>query len=193
MRCFVSITMIALALAATPAQAQDAIEPQAAPCAACHGADGRPSDPTIPIIWGQQADYLAKQLRDYRNGDRDSQIMSSMAESVKEADIPALARYFSSKSWPRPAVGQGDEAGAGVARTTLASAQCEQCHGAGLVGGKIGDQVAPRLAGQEGGYLTETMKDFKSHQRSNDATMSALLQPLAATQIEALAKYLASL
>ena len=49
----------------TPAMAADDIEAKAQACAACHGANGVPIDPkTMPIIWGQQANYLYKELHD---------------------------------------------------------------------------------------------------------------------------------
>ena len=47
----------------TPAVAADDIEAKAQTCAACHGENGVPADPkTTPIIWGQQANYLFKEL-----------------------------------------------------------------------------------------------------------------------------------
>ena len=62
-------------------RAADDIEAKAQVCAACHGQNGVPTDPkTIPIIWGQQESYMVKQLRDYRNGDRDNPIMSLIAK-----------------------------------------------------------------------------------------------------------------
>ena len=68
---------IGFAITAVPAYAADDIEAKAQMCDACHGQNGVPADPkTIPIIWGQQQSYLVKQLRDYRNGERDNPIMS---------------------------------------------------------------------------------------------------------------------
>ena len=62
---------------AVPAMAADEIEATAQQCAACHGAKGVPIDPkTIPVIWGQQESYLMKQLRDFRNGERKSEVMA---------------------------------------------------------------------------------------------------------------------
>ena len=64
---------IGFAMTAVPAYAADEIEAKAQMCDACHGQNGMPADPkTILIIWGQQQSYLVKQLRDYRNGERDN-------------------------------------------------------------------------------------------------------------------------
>ncbi len=60
-----------------------------------------PIDPkTIPIIWGQQQSYLVKQLRDYRNGERDNPIMSPIAKALAQEDLRKIAAYFAAKSWP---------------------------------------------------------------------------------------------
>ncbi|HTE92844.1 MAG TPA: cytochrome C, partial [Bradyrhizobium sp.] len=68
---------IGLAAAIPPVHAADEIEAKAQPCAACHGAKGAPADPkTVPVIWGQDQSYLMKQMRDFRNGERKSAIMS---------------------------------------------------------------------------------------------------------------------
>src|SRR5450432_706017 len=64
----------ALNLCTTPLRAQS-IEEKTAVCAGCHGADGKPVDKTIPNIWGQQAGYIYIELRDFKRGDRQSDIM----------------------------------------------------------------------------------------------------------------------
>ena len=51
-------------------------------CARCHGENGKPTDKTIPTIWGQQAGYLYIQLRDFKRGDRKSEIMQPMTLSI---------------------------------------------------------------------------------------------------------------
>src|SRR4029078_6513006 len=89
------------AAAVAPAQAADDIEAKAQTCAACHGRDGVPLVPqTMPIIWGQQQSYLMKQLRDYRNGERASPIMSIVAKGLAEDDLRKLAASFAAKSSP---------------------------------------------------------------------------------------------
>src|SRR5919199_1488008 len=82
-------------------QAADEMEAKAQACAACHGAKGVPTDPkTIPVIWGQQESYLMKQLRDFRNGERKSEVMAPLAKQLAEADLRPMAAYFAAKQWP---------------------------------------------------------------------------------------------
>src|SRR5437870_562198 len=92
---------IGLAVAIAQVHAADEIETKAQPCAACHGDKGVPTDPkTIPVIWGQERSYLMKQLRDFRNGERESAVMSAIAKGLAEDDLRKIAVYFSAKTWP---------------------------------------------------------------------------------------------
>src|SRR5947199_8722489 len=48
-----------------PGNAQQDVEAKLQVCSACHGANGQPISPGIPIIWGQTEYFLTKQLHDY--------------------------------------------------------------------------------------------------------------------------------
>lgn len=67
----------------------------AATCTACHGARGISANPEWPNLAGQQAAYLDKQLRDYRDGRRESLLMSRVANPLSDAEIEILAVHFS--------------------------------------------------------------------------------------------------
>ncbi len=60
------------ALAAGDAAAGKA---KSATCAACHNADGNSTIAQYPKLAGQSADYLLKQLQDYKSGTRANPIM----------------------------------------------------------------------------------------------------------------------
>lgn len=65
-------------------------------CSSCHGDTGNQSlTPDTPKLGGQSADYLAKALRDYKDGTRKNPIMGAMASGLSKEEIKALARYFS--------------------------------------------------------------------------------------------------
>jgi cytochrome c553 len=66
-------------------------------CAACHGADGVGILPEYPVLAGQHADYIERALGDYRSGKRQNAIMNGFAAQLTEADIKALAAYFSAQ------------------------------------------------------------------------------------------------
>src|SRR3979490_516145 len=83
----------------TPLLAQG-IEEKIQVCAGCHGADGKPVDKTIPTIWGQQAGYIYIELRDFKRGDRKSDIMQPIASSLERQDMLDIAEYFAKQPWP---------------------------------------------------------------------------------------------
>ena len=60
--------VISAALSA-PGNAQQDVEAKLQVCSACHGANGQPISPGIPIIWGQTEYFLTKQLHDYISGE----------------------------------------------------------------------------------------------------------------------------
>ncbi len=79
------------ALAANP----EAGKEKAKTCAACHGADGNSQNPEFPRLAGQNRDYLAKALADYKAGERKNAIMAPLASALSQRDIDDLAAHFS--------------------------------------------------------------------------------------------------
>lgn len=63
-------------------------------CRVCHGLDGVGTNPTIPNIGGQSEMYLVKQLQDFREGRRENEQMSIIAEGLSDADIADLSAYY---------------------------------------------------------------------------------------------------
>ena len=64
-------------------------------CQACHGMDGNSQVPDYPKLAGQNQDYLAKALRDYKSGARKDPTMNGFAGTLTTQDIDNLAAYFS--------------------------------------------------------------------------------------------------
>jgi cytochrome c553 len=74
-------------------------------CASCHE-DAAPGLPQGPFLSAQHADYLTKQLRDWRVGARaNSDQMPAIAAKLSDQDIEALALFLATK--PRAAVTDG--------------------------------------------------------------------------------------
>jgi len=73
----------------------DAARAKATVCAACHGPKGISSSPLWPNLAGQHDQYLAKQLKAFREGSRKSPLMSPQAAGLNDADVENLAAYFS--------------------------------------------------------------------------------------------------
>jgi cytochrome c553 len=65
-------------------------------CAACHGARGdEPVTPDVAVIAGQSAVYIEQVVREYRDGVRPHAVMQEQTRTLGDADISALALYFS--------------------------------------------------------------------------------------------------
>jgi len=65
-------------------------------CQVCHGKGGVSTNPTYPILAGQHARYLVKQLKAFKAGTRKDPIMNGMAASLSEQDMEDLAVFFES-------------------------------------------------------------------------------------------------
>jgi cytochrome c553 len=69
---------------------------KAVTCAGCHGPEGVSTNPMWPSLAGQKEQYLAKQMRDFRDGKRHNPVMSPMAQGLSDQDIENLAAWYSS-------------------------------------------------------------------------------------------------
>ena len=167
-------------------------------CAACHGADGNSTIAANPRLAGQHAEYLAKQLRDFKaNKDRKNAIMYGFASSLSASDIRDLAAHYAAQK-PRPGAAQDKELVAlgqklyrGGNATTGVPA-CAACHGPN--GSGIPSQY-PRLAGQFAEYTTAQIRAFRSSERANDGNqiMRMIAARLTDQEVAAVAQYAAGL
>lgn len=66
-------------------------------CAGCHGVDGFSQVDDFPRLAGQRQTYLAKQLKDFRDGRRKDPLMSPMAAPLSDNMIENLALHFSTR------------------------------------------------------------------------------------------------
>jgi cytochrome c553 len=113
----IAAAALAAQTAPTPAPAPGAAPaPDITACQACHGANGISRSPRVPNLAGQQPDYLAAQLRAFRGGTRDNDLMEAVAAQLSDAEIDALARYWNS----RPAA-PADPHGQGAAGPAISS------------------------------------------------------------------------
>src|SRR5690348_2749265 len=186
--CILVVAACATLLAVTPLRADEMAE-KVQICAGCHGDNGKPVDKTIPNIWGQQAGYLYIQLRDFKRGDRKSEIMQPIAAGFERNDMLAVADYFSKKPWPDLGQPRAPKDVSQRARTANTSVGCTGCH----LEQFQGDSTVPRLAGQGRDYLAQTMADFRTRARGNNPGMSDLMIATAPDDLSALAQYLSGL
>jgi cytochrome c553 len=171
-------------------------------CAACHAADGNSVAASNPKIAGQFAEYLQKQLGDFKaqpgkKPARESAIMTPMAANLSEDDIQSVAAYYAGQKL-RPASAADKELAAlgqkiwrgGIAASSVPA--CGGCHGP--AGAGIPAQY-PRLAGQFAEYVAAQLKGFKDNARANDANgiMRGVAARMTEREIQAVAQYAAGL
>lgn len=196
-----SLICLALSLTAQHAVAEgnaEAGKTKSATCAACHGADGNSVAPTWPKLAGQHADYLAKQLKDFKEGQtRSNAQMAPMVAGLSDQDMDDLAAYFAAQTQtPGVAKEENLELGENIYRggvTESGIAACIGCHGpAGK--GQFGANY-PQIAGQHADYTVSTLKEFRAGTRSNDpgSAMRNVAKRMTDAEITAVANYIQGL
>jgi cytochrome c553 len=185
--------------------AQDAAKAQniaAQVCAACHAADGNSIAPANPKIAGQIPEYLHKQLVDFKPQGgkkpvRESPIMMGMVANLSEADMKALAAFYSSQKLKPAAAADKNLALAGQklwrgGNTATGVPACAGCHGP--AGAGMPAQY-PRLGGQYAEYIAAQLKAFKEGGRANDPNgmMRGVTARMTEREIRAVAEYAAGL
>lgn len=168
-------------------------------CQECHGEDGNSVSDNTAKLSGQFPAYIAKQIRDFKSGNRAHPIMTDMARGLDEAKVDDIAAFFGAQSRDRePNPGEAPEgrrlflagdAGRGIA-------PCATCHGDDAKGrAQLAGAVVPNLAGQHRTYLREQLRNWRSGARANSpqGMMAEAAHPLSDAEIDDLATYLSGL
>jgi cytochrome c553 len=178
--------LVLAAAGAAPAQDVESGRAKAQVCAACHGADGNSPTPEVPSLAGQTWRYLYIQLRDFKEGRRSNPLMSPMAQPLSREDMIAIANFYAAQPL-KPSTFKVDEAKALRGKAKAEETLCTMCH----LGGFLGQNEIPRVAGQQYDYIVAQLKAFKARTRTNDAgTMTSVAQTLSETDIENLGHFL---
>ncbi|MCS6810868.1 MAG: cytochrome c4, partial [Tepidimonas sp.] len=164
-------------------------------CAVCHGPCGQSVAPNFPRLAGQNAQYLARQLQAFAQGERKDVAMSEKVKGLSASDIEAVAEYYArQKPGHTPS---GDELLLAVGRYVYERGNrhsglppCATCHGVGATG----TTELPRLAGQHPQYIMRQVQAFKERSGSRDsAIMRVMAHRLSDLELEAVAAYLGNL
>ncbi len=196
MLCLVTVGDVRAAETPKPADPST----KAAVCGGCHGAEGNSAIPNFPKLAGQQQQYLAKQLVDFKSGARDDAMMKGMVAGLSEEDITTLTTWYASRKQivpvfqpPPSPLGEVLYQRGNVARGI---APCAACHGTqGLGYPAFMPGGVPAVAGQHAAYTTKQLRAFRSGGRANDrnAMMRQVAGRLSEEDIDAVAAYISGL
>lgn len=173
---------------------------KSATCTACHGADGNSMVDIYPKIAGQHADYIYKQLKDFKAGEssgRADPVMAGMVMALSDQDMKDLSVFFASNTTKAGAtpedvieVGEKLYRGGDLERGIPA---CQACHGPRGVGQSLAG--FPKVSFQHPAYIKAQLEKFRNGQRANDMNgmMGDIAKKLTDKDIEILSKYMAGL
>lgn len=171
-------------------------------CAACHGADGNSVMPANPSLAGQYAEYITKQLNNFKSQDgqrpeRENAVMSAMVAGLSPDDMKDLGAYYAQQT-PRPGVArdkslaeQGERIYRGGNLDTGVPA-CAGCHSPNGVG--IPPRY-PRLAGQHSEYTRAQLKAFRTEERTRDVSneMHMIATRMSVREMHAVSEFISGL
>ena len=160
-------------------------------CFLCHGENGESSSEIFPKLAGQHANYIAKQLENFKAGKRKSTAMADMSSRLSAEDMVALGSYFESKKSDPESIKDPDLANVGryifhTGNKFSGVPACASCHGKD----GLGTANLPRLAGQYASYIETQLKLFSQRERTNDnAVMHSIVSKMSPLEIAAVAEY----
>jgi cytochrome c553 len=191
LKIFIAALAAATLTSAFPVQAQgdDAARKLAEPCFACHGPNGNSQNPDFPVLAGQSWRYIYIELKDFKEGRRTDPVMSAMAANLSRDDMIALGNFFAVQK-PLPIAFKADDAKVTAGRKVSDAVLCPMCH----LGGFVGQNEIPKVAGQYPQYVKKQLEDFRARRRTNDAgNMTSVASSLSDDDIENLSQYVGNL
>lgn len=170
-------------------------------CAACHAADGNSAISINPILAGQHADYLSKQLHNFKvkpgasQAERANAVMAGFAAMLSDEDIRNISAFYTAQRidpalpTDKSVVARGQQIyRAGIpSKGVPACAGCHSPNGAGM------PAQYPRLSGQHADYTAATLTAFRSRERANSGQMMTIAAGMSDADIRAVSEYVAGL
>lgn len=171
-------------------------------CASCHNADGNSVIPINPSLAGQHAEYITKQLNDFKAQEdkpaqRENPVMGAMVAPLSAEDMKNLAAYYARQT-PKPGGAKDKELaeegekiyrGGNLETNVPACSGCHSPNGSGL------PPVYPRLAGQHADYTAAQLRAFRTEERANDANkvMHAIATRMSEKEMQAVSEFISGL
>lgn len=186
----------------TPPPPQTVEEIAGGVCAGCHAADGNSVIAANPRLAGQNAEYITKQLIDFKssNGEtpvRNSPVMTAMVAALTLENMQELGTYYAQQE-AKPGIVSDDEDlvalgkilyhGGNIESRAPACASCHGPTGSGL------PPHYPALAGQHAAYTLTQLDLFNTGDRANDkGVMQKVLARMSAQEKSAVSEYISGL
>jgi len=183
--------------AAFAAGSAEAGQAKSATCMACHGMDGNSPNPEWPNLAGQHAPYIMQQLKAFKAGQRQNDLMSPMAMILSDEDMADLAAYFSAQAArggetepSKLTLGQRVYRSGNVDGGVMA---CAGCHGPAGRGNPLAGYAS--IQGQHATYVAAQLRAYKAGQRATDPNqmMRNVAAQLSDEEIDAVASYVQGL
>lgn len=187
---------------AAPAAPASAQEIASGVCAGCHNPDGNSIIPMNPILAGQHAEYITKQLMDFKATEtepakRNSPVMSSMVAALSQDDMKKLGEYYAQQKTVASQVAADEKLletgkilyhGGNIEHGVPACASCHGPNGSGI------PPRYPGVAGQHAEYTLTQLNLFNTGDRSNDNTvMQKVVSRMSAQEKRAVSAYISTM
>ncbi|MEA3133465.1 MAG: hypothetical protein QOG17_1311 [Gammaproteobacteria bacterium] len=166
-------------------------------CQACHGANGNSVSPEWPSLAGLGADYIADQLKNFKETKRNNPIMMPNAANLSPDDMADLGAYFDAQVntglESDPSYWQAGEKLYRAGDKARDIPACMACHGPTGRGNE--PAKFPALRGQHSVYVVKQLNDYASGARATgpNGIMPTIAKRLSPDDMRNLASYLQGL
>jgi cytochrome c553 len=166
-------------------------------CQACHGANGNSANPEWPSLAGLGADYIADQLKNFKEAKRNNPLMMPIAAALSPDDMPDLGAYFDAQTntglEADPSYWQAGEKLYRAGDKARGIPACAACHGPTGRGNE--PAKFPALRGQHSVYVVKQLNDYASGARATgpNGIMPTVAKRLTPDDMRSLASYLQGL
>jgi|SRR5882757_646713 cytochrome c553 len=166
-------------------------------CQACHGANGNSVSPEWPSLAGLGADYIADQLKNFKETKRNNPIMMPNAANLSPDDMADLGAYFDAQVntglESDPSYWQAGEKLYRAGDKARDIPACMACHGPTGRGNE--PAKFPALRGQHSVYVVKQLNDYASGARTTgpNGIMPTIAKRLSPDDMRNLASYLQGL
>lgn len=156
-------------------------------CANCHGEGGNSANPDTPNLAGQNTAFLLEQVRQFADGRRKNIFMEGMIKALSPEEKLGVVLYYAQQE---VAIKPVTNAALVAKGQEYFNKICFRCHGEN---GRGNEKIA-RIAGQQSGYLTTTLKRYRDGSSLRaDPLMAANTKTMTDADIAAVVAYVNSM